>query len=92
MIEAIGYVGSAGAAAMWVPQAVHAVRHRHDGAAIAGISVASYSLAVVFNALLLAYGLGTHATPVVVAGVVNLLCSAVIVLVAASVSTAVEAP
>ncbi|HWI42151.1 MAG TPA: hypothetical protein VNS81_00925 [Nocardioides sp.] len=82
MIEVIGYVGSAGAAAMWVPQAARAVRHRHDPSAIAGISVASYVLAVGFNALLLAYGLTTHATPVAVAGVVNLVCSAVIVLVA----------
>lgn len=81
MIEAIGYVGSAGAATMWVPQAVQAVRHRRDPAALEALSLLSYGVAMVFNVLLATYGSLEHARPVILAGVVNLLCSTVIVTV-----------
>jgi hypothetical protein len=81
VVEAVGYLGSAGAALMWVPQALRAVRHRGHPAALAGLSPAAYLVAVGFNALLLAYGLGAGAGPVVLAGCVNLLCAAVIVAV-----------
>ena len=81
MIEAVGYVGSAGAATMWVPQAVKAVRHRADPDTLSAISLATYAVAMVFNVLLIAYGASRDATPVVVAGVVNLVCATVIVAV-----------
>lgn len=81
MIEAIGYVGSAGAATMWVPQAARAVRHRTDPDVLASLSLASYSVAVVFNILLFTYGSLEHARPVMLAGTVNLLCAALIVTV-----------
>lgn len=81
MIEVVGYVGSAGAATMWLPQAARAVRHRHDDERLASLSLATYAVALVFNSLLLTYGLVHDARPVVVAGVVNLGCAAVIVTV-----------
>jgi uncharacterized protein with PQ loop repeat len=81
VLQAIGYVGSAGAALMWVPQAFRAIRNRRDADALAGISLVAYLGAVVFNALLLSYGVVSRATPVVVAGSANLLCAAVIVAV-----------
>jgi uncharacterized protein with PQ loop repeat len=80
VIEVIGYVGSAGAAVMWLPQVVRAVRHRHDVDMLAGISALAYLTAVLFNALLLSYGWLSHAAPVVLAGAVNLGCALVIVL------------
>lgn len=83
MIEAIGYVGSAGAATMWLPQTARAIQHRHDAATLAGLSLRAYLTAVVFNALLLAYGLAMHAHPVTLAGAVNLVCATVIVSVLA---------
>ena len=64
---------------MWMPQAVRAVRHRRDVEVLAGVSLASYLVAVAFNGLLLTYGLLNHAGPVVVAGCVNLMCAGVIV-------------
>ena len=79
MIQTIGYLGTTGAALMWVPQAVRAVRHRADIHAIAGISLTTYLLAIVFNALLLTYGLLKDATPVALAGSINLACATVIV-------------
>lgn len=81
MLQAIGYVGSAGAALMWVPQAFRVMRNRRDADALVGISLVAYLGAVVFNALLLSYGIVSKATPVVVAGTANLLCAAVIVTV-----------
>lgn len=80
MLEAVGYVGSAGAALMWLPQATRAWRHRHDPAVLEGISASAYVVALVFNILLLTYGLTTQAPPVVVAAVVNLACALVIVV------------
>ena len=85
MIEVVGYVGSAGAALMWLPQASRALAGRRDPAAVAGISPASYLLAMLFNALLTAYGALEHATPVVVAGCVN-FCCAIAILTAISLS------
>lgn len=79
MIEAVGYVGTAGAATMWVPQAVRAVRHRADPEALGALSRGTYLVAIVFNVLLITYGSSMHARPVVLAGVVNLVCAAVIV-------------
>ncbi|TWG98516.1 hypothetical protein L615_000300000080 [Nocardioides sp. J9] len=78
MVEAIGYVGSAGAATMWIPQAVRAVRHRADPQALAALSRTTYLVAVVFNVLLASYGLAMEARPVVLAGAVNLCCASVI--------------
>ncbi|WP_300677958.1 hypothetical protein [Nocardioides sp.] len=79
MLEAIGYVGSAGAATMWIPQAARAWQHRRDQHALGGISASAYAVAIVFNALLLTYGITTDAPPVIVAAVVNLLCACTIV-------------
>ena len=79
MIEVVGYVGSAGAATMWLPQAARAIRHRRDEVRLASLSLTTYAVALVFNALLLTYGLVHHAPPVVVAGMVNLVCAVVIV-------------
>ncbi len=81
MVEAIGYLGSIGAALMWLPQATRAVRHRHDRTALAGISPAAYLTAVLFNVLLLAYGLASDAGPVALAGCINVVCAAVIIAV-----------
>ena len=81
MIEAVGYAASAGAAVMWLPQLARAFRHRHDRAALGGLSLATYATAIVFNALLLSYGLVQQAAPVVVAGSVNLACALGIVTV-----------
>ncbi len=78
MIEAVGYVGSAGAATMWLPQAVRAVRHRSDPGALASLSRTTYTVAIAFNILLATYGSLEHARPVVLAGVVNLVCASVI--------------
>lgn len=85
MIQLVGYVGSAGAALMWLPQAQRALRGRENPAALAAISPASYLLAAVFNAMLAAYGSLEHAIPVVVAGCVN-LCCALTILAAVSAS------
>jgi uncharacterized protein with PQ loop repeat len=81
MIQVVGYLGSAGAAVMWIPQAVRAVRLRRHGSALAGISPATYATAMAFNALLLTYGLLADAGPVVLAGAVNLACATVIMTV-----------
>jgi len=84
VIQTIGYLGSAGAAVMWVPQSVRAVRSRHDAAALAALSPVAYLTAVAFNALLLGYGLSVSARPVQLAGAVNLVCAATIVAVLVS--------
>ena len=78
MIELVGYVGSVGAALMWLPQASRAVAGRRDPTAVAGISPTSFLLAMLFNALLASYGTLEHATPVVVAGCVNFCCAVAI--------------
>lgn len=81
VIEAVGYVGSAGAAMMWMPQAARALRNRRHAAGLDGISAAAYVWAIAFNALLLSYGLLGRAAPVVVAGAINLGCATVIAVV-----------
>lgn len=81
MVTLVGYLASLGAVSMWVPQAWRVHTHRHDAAVLAGVSVLAYGTAVVFNALLLAYGLGTASGPVAVSGAVNLVLSIFIVAV-----------
>ena len=81
MINAIGYLASLGALLMWLPQGWRVIHHRQDEEALAGISVAAYSTGMLFNALLLVYGIGTSGTPVIVAACVNLVMSSVIVTV-----------
>lgn len=79
MFEAVGYIGSAGAATMWIPQAVRTWRHRRDTVALRGVSFPAYGVALLFNALLLAYGITTDAPPVIIAASVNFACAAFIV-------------
>jgi uncharacterized protein with PQ loop repeat len=79
VIQAVGYLGSAGAALMWVPQAFRAVRHRRDPSTLAGISLVAYLVAMAFNALLLTYGVLSDAGPVQLAGCLNFVCAGVIV-------------
>lgn len=81
MIEAVGYLASVGAACMWLPQTIRAFRLRHSAAALEGLSLSAYAVAVLFNALLLVYGAREHARPVMVAGGLNLVCATVIVVV-----------
>ncbi len=81
MVQFIGFLGSLGAAAMWWPQAVSVLRRRHDPVALRGVSLATYTVAVAFNALLLAYGLTHRAAPVVLAALGNLVCASLIVAV-----------
>jgi uncharacterized protein with PQ loop repeat len=81
MIDAIGYLASLGALLMWLPQGWRVIRHRRDPKDLAAISVAAYYTGMLFNALLLVYGIGTHAIPVVVAACVNLVMSLLIVTV-----------
>lgn len=64
---------------MWLPQTIRAFRLRHSEAALEGLSLSAYAVAVLFNALLLAYGTLEHARPVQVAGALNLACATVIV-------------
>jgi high-affinity K+ transport system ATPase subunit B len=47
--------------------------------ALSGISVTAYYAGMLFNALLLVYGIGTHGVPVIVAACVNLFMSFLIV-------------
>ena len=84
MIELVGYLGSLGAALMWLPQTFRAVRHRRDAQVLHGISAPTYLTAIVFNALLLTYGLLQDAAPVALAGSINLACAAVITTVVLS--------
>jgi uncharacterized protein with PQ loop repeat len=81
VIDAIGYLASLGALLMWLPQGWRVIRHREDKQALAGISVPAYSTGMLFNALLLVYGIGTSGIPVVVAACVNLVLSSLIVTV-----------
>jgi len=81
VIQAVGYVGSLGAAVMWMPQVGRVVRFRHSAAALRGVSLGTYLVAIAFNALLLTYGLLNRAAPVTVAGTINLGCAVVIVAV-----------
>jgi uncharacterized protein with PQ loop repeat len=81
MIDAIGYLASLGALLMWLPQGWRVIQHRHEHTALAGLSVAAYYTGMLFNALLLVYGIGTSAIPVIVAACVNLVMSSLIVTV-----------
>ena len=81
MVGLVGYLASLGAISMWMPQAVRVHRHRHDAAVLAGVSVLAYATAMVFNGLLLAYGVGSDSVPVALSGGVNLVMSAFIVAV-----------
>jgi hypothetical protein len=81
MINVVGYLASLGAVSMWLPQAWRVHRHRHDAAVLAGVSVLAYATAMVFNGLLLAYGVGSDSVPVALSGGVNLVMSAFIVAV-----------
>jgi uncharacterized protein with PQ loop repeat len=78
VIDAVGYLASLGALIMWLPQGWRVVQRRHDEQALAGISLGAYCTGVAFNALLLIYGIGTHAYPVIVAACVNLVMSSLI--------------
>jgi uncharacterized protein with PQ loop repeat len=81
VIDAIGYLASLGALLMWLPQGWRVVRHRQETGTLAGVSVAAYSTGVLFNTLLLVYGIGTRGIPVIVAACVNLAMSSLIVAV-----------
>lgn len=84
MVSLVGYLASLGAVSMWLPQAWRVHTHRRDAAVLAGVSVLAYATAVVFNALLLAYGVGTSSAPVSLSAAVNLVLSGFIVTVVAS--------
>jgi len=81
VVGLVGYLASLGAISMWMPQAWRVHRHRHDAAVLAGVSVLAYVTAMVFNGLLLAYGVGSDSVPVALSGGVNLLMSGFIVAV-----------
>jgi uncharacterized protein with PQ loop repeat len=83
MIDVVGYLASLGALLMWLPQGLRVVHHRHEAGALAGISVGAYSTGMLFNVLLLIYGIGTHGIPVIVAASVNLVMSSLIAVVVA---------
>jgi uncharacterized protein with PQ loop repeat len=83
MIDAIGYLASLGALLMWLPQGWRVIHHRHEEKELAAVSVAAYYTGMLFNALLLIYGIGTSAIPVIVAACVNLFMSSLIVIVVA---------
>jgi uncharacterized protein with PQ loop repeat len=79
VIDAIGYLASLGALLMWLPQGWRVILHKEDTQALAGISIAAYATGMLFNALLLIYGIGTSGIPVIVAASVNLVMSSLIV-------------
>jgi uncharacterized protein with PQ loop repeat len=79
VIELVGYLASLGAIAMWLPQVVRTLRHRHDRAYLHAISLGGFGMGIAFNALLIVYGTMTHAIPVIAAGGVNIVCSMLIV-------------
>jgi uncharacterized protein with PQ loop repeat len=81
VIDAIGYLASLGALLMWLPQGWRVIRHRQDAPTLAGVSIGAYSTGMLFNTLLLIYGIGTRGLPVIVAACVNLVMSSLIVTV-----------
>jgi len=81
VIDVIGYLASLGALLMWLPQGWRVIHRRQEVKELAGISIAAYSTGMLFNALLLVYGIGTSGIPVIVAACVNLLMSSLIVTV-----------
>jgi hypothetical protein len=66
---------------MWLPQGWRVIHHRHDDGVLAGVSVVAFGNGLLFNALLLVYGIGTRGIPVVAAACINLLMSSLIVIV-----------
>jgi len=84
VINLVGYLASLGALLMWLPQGWRVVHHRDDVGTLAGISVQAYCAGILFNALLLIYGIGTNGTPVMVAACVNLVMSSLIATVVAT--------
>lgn len=78
VIDVIGYLASLGALLMWLPQGWRVIRRRLDPDALEGISVSAYATGMLFNVLLLVYGIGTGGTPVIVAASVNLVMSSLI--------------
>jgi hypothetical protein len=84
VVGLVGYLASLGAMSMWVPQAWRVHRHRRDASVLAGVSAPAYAIAVLFNGLLLAYGVGSDSAPVALSGGVNLLTSGFIVAVVVS--------
>lgn len=66
---------------MWLPQGWRVIHHRQEVQELAGISITAYSTGMLFNALLLVYGIGTGGIPVIVAASVNLVMSSLIVTV-----------
>jgi hypothetical protein len=79
VIEFVGYLASAGAIAMWLPQVTRAYLNRTNPAYTHAISASAYSVAIAFNALLIVYGTMSNSIPAVCAGAVNLVCAALIV-------------
>jgi hypothetical protein len=79
VIDLVGYLASLGAIAMWLPQVTRAFLNRDDPAYLRAISTSAYSLAIAFNASLIAYGSLTDSIPAICAGGVNLVCAAAIV-------------
>jgi hypothetical protein len=66
---------------MWLPQGWRVVNHQHESGVLEGVSVVAYGTGFLFNALLLVYGIGTSAIPVIAAASVNLVMSSLIVIV-----------
>ena len=54
-----GYLAGLGALLMWLPRGWHVVRGRDEGSPE---GVSAYATVILFNTLLLIYGIGTHAT------------------------------
>jgi uncharacterized protein with PQ loop repeat len=81
VIDAIGYLASLGALLMWLPQGWRVVSRRNGQGTLEGVSVSAYATGMLFNTLLLIYGIGTGAVPVVIAACVNLAMSSLIVVV-----------
>jgi hypothetical protein len=82
VVSLVGYLAGLGAVSMWVPQAWRVHVNRHDAAVLAGISALAYAVGMLFNALLLTYGVGSRSGPVALSGGVNLvLCSFITVVV-----------
>jgi hypothetical protein len=73
VVTVVGYLASLGAVSMWLPQAWRVHVNRHDAAVLAGVSVLAYLVGMLFNALLLTYGVGSGSAPVALSGGVNLV-------------------
>jgi len=82
VVTFVGYLASLGAVSMWVPQAWRVHSHRQDAAVLAGVSVLAYAVGMLFNTLLLIYGVGSGSGPVALSGGVNLVLCGFIAAVA----------